>query len=293
MFPIHRILSFFFDEKYETFSDYGFENAKIFIEKSTFDPEVKNKIIQIMEKLKDLDSNSFPEKCIEFYTGEDLCYVFNKALRNFEKFYVEMAYFIGPFYYGIYRYSMQHPEKQLRGENKILYRDITMSRLDLYSYQFCENDIICFPSFTSTTYDEKLNFKPTENAKKINNEEIEEKSFVKMIIYYNPQGKCLPQGVDISDKSHYNEKEILLFPFTFLTIDKVEIHSGKENDKHLIFMTIINKGDFMEFGLKEKYAFKLTEKGTKIEIDKKNNSSCDDNELYYGMSFKYIPEDLL
>ena len=58
-------------------------------------------------------------------------------------------------------------------------------------------------------------------------------------------------------------------------------------------MTIINKGDFMEFGLKEKYAFKLTEKGTKIEIDKKNNSSCDDNELYYGMSFKYIPEDLL
>ena len=293
LFTIHRILSFFFDKNFETFSNYSFEIAKIFIEKSTFEQEVKNKIIKIMKNLIGLDSFSFPEKCIEYYTGEDLCYVFNRALRNFEKFYVEMAYFIGPFYYGIYRYSLLHPIKQLKKEKKILYRDITISRLDLYSYQFCENDIICFPSFTSTSYDENLNFKPSENSKKINNEEIEEKSFAKMIITYNPQGNCQPQGVDISDKSHYNEKEILLFPFTFLKIDKVEIHSGKENDKHLIFMTMINKGDVLEFGLKDKYAFKLSENGTKIVIDKMNNSSCDNNELYYKLGFKYIKEDLL
>jgi len=167
-----------------------------------------------------------------------------------------------------------------------------MSRLDLYSYQFCENDIICFPSFTSTTYDERLSFKPTENANRINYEDIEEKSFVKMIITYNPQGECEPQGVDISDKAQFDEKEILLFPFTFLNIDKVEIHSGKKDDEHLIYMTIINKGDVLEYGLKNKKAFKLTEHGTKISIDRENNSSCDDNELYYGMSFKYIKDDL-
>ena len=74
-FPIHRILSFFFDKQFETFSDYGFKIAIIFIQKSTFEPVVKNKIIKIMENLKDLDSISFPEKCIEYYTGEDLCYV--------------------------------------------------------------------------------------------------------------------------------------------------------------------------------------------------------------------------
>ena len=283
LFPIHRILSFFFDENFEKFSNYSFEIAKIFIEKSTFEQEVKNKIIKIMEELTYLNSISFPEKCIEYYTGEYLCYVFNRALRNFEKFYVEMAYFIGPFYYGIYRYSLLYTEKQLKKEKKILYRDIIISRLDLYSYQFCENDIICFPSFTSTTYDEKLNLKPSKNSKKINNEEIGEKSFVKMIITYNPQGVCQPQGVDISDKSHYNEKEILLFPFTFLKIDKVEIHSGKQNDKHLIFMAIINKGDVLEYGLKNKYAFKLSENGTKIVIDYNNKSSCVNNELYYKM----------
>jgi hypothetical protein len=218
-----------------------------------------------MEKLTKESKNSFPKKCIEYYTVEDLCYVFNRALRN-EKFYHEMAYFIGPFYYGIFIYSLGNPEKQLKDEKKILYRDIKMSRLDLYSYQFCENDIICFPSFTSTTFDENLNFVPGLNANKINNEEIEEKSHVKMIITYIPQGDCEPQGVDISDIAQFDEKEILLFPFTFLNIDKVEIHSGKENDKHLIFMTIINKGDVLEFGLKKKYAFKLIEHGTKIII---------------------------
>jgi len=293
LFPIHRILSYFFDDKFKTFSYENFGFAKIFVENSTFEQEVKNKIINIMRKLSLLDSVSFSEKCIEYYTGEDLCYVFNRALRNFEKFYVEMAYFIGPFYYGIFRYSMLHPEKQLKQQKKILYRDITISRLDLYSYQFCENDIICFPSFTSTTFDEKLNFIPTENANKINNDEIDEKSHAKMIITYNPQGNCQPQSVDISDKAQFDEKEILLFPFTFLKIDKVEIHSGKENDKHLIFMTIINKGDVLEFELKNKYAFILVENGTKIVIDKMNNSSCDNNELFYKMNFNYIEEDLL
>ena len=64
-----------------------------------------------------------------------------------------------------------------------------------------------------------------------------------MIISYNPKGKCVPQGLDVSNESIYsNEKEILLFPFTFLKIDKVEINTGKQNDKHYIYMTIINKG---------------------------------------------------
>ena len=78
-----------------------------------------------------------------------------------------MAHFIGPFYNGIFKYSMKNPENQLKNERKTLYRDIIMNRLDLYSYQFCENDIICFPSFTSTTVLENYDFKPGENAKKL------------------------------------------------------------------------------------------------------------------------------
>ena len=50
-----------------------------------------------------------------------------------------------------------------------------MNRLDLYAYQFCEGDIICFTSFTSTTIKKNLKFKSTNISKKINklNHEIE------------------------------------------------------------------------------------------------------------------------
>ena len=292
IFPIHRVLSYFFDEKFEFFSYEEFETAKKFISETNYESDIKEKIIKVMGEL--VCCENFPEKCIKYYTGEDLCYVFNKSLRNFEKFYVEMCFFIGPFYYGIYRYAMEHPKKQLKDKAKILYRDITMNRLDLYAYKFCEYDIICFPSFTSTTFDEKLYFRPSDNSNKINNEKIEEKSYVRMIITYKPKGICQTQGVDISDKSQFGgEKEILLFPFTFAKIDKVEIHSGKENDRHLIYMTIINKGDVLEYGLKKKYAFKLTDYGSKIIIDKQYNSSYDKNELYYGVRFRYINDKFL
>ena len=291
IFPIHRVLSYFFDEHFFEFSEEYYKIAKRFIINSTETSETKYKVIEIMKKL--LNSQNFPVDCIKYYTGENLCYIFNKALRNFEKNYVEMAYFIGPFYFGLYRYGIYHPRKQLKTK-QILYRDITIERLDLYSYQFCENDIICFPSFTSTTLDKNLNFEPSSNANLINNDQIEEKGFCKMIIYYNPKGRCIFPGIDISKESQFSgEKKILLFPFTFLRIDKVEIHSGKENDKHIIYLTIINKEDILEYGLKKGYGFKLVENGTKIIIDYDNESNCDDNELFYTMKFEYINENLL
>ena len=112
-----------------------------------------------------------------------------------------------------------------------------------------------------------------------------------MIINYKPEGKCIHQGLDISDESQVSdEKEILLFPFTFLRIDKVEIHSGKENDKHYIYMTIINKGDLLENILNENFAFKLIENGTKIIKDDKHNSAYNDNEEFYKMNFKCMKE---
>ena len=291
IFPIHRALVSFFDPNFIEFSFDYFLFAKKFILDSTETTETKYKIIDIMKKLA--FSKNFPVDCIKYYTGENLCYMFNKALRNFEKNYIEMAYFIGPFYFGLFRYSLLNPEKQLN-EKTVLYRDITIDRLDLYSYQFCENDIICFTSFTSTTLKKNLNFQPTYNASLINNDQIEEKGYVKMIITYDPKWKCESPGIDVSEESSYSdEKEVLLYPFTFLRIDKVEIHSGKENDKHFIYLTIINKGDILELGLKQKFAFKLIDNGTKLVIDYNNKSDCDNNELYYKMNFKYIDKSLL
>ena len=293
LFPIHRILAYFFKFDYYHFSNDYFLKAKEFIDKSTYEDEIKNKIIRILEDLtKYKGEDSFAKACIRYYTGENLCYIFNKALRNFEKFYVEMCYFIGPFYFALFNYALNNKEKALN-KKVILYRDLIMNKLDLYSYIFNENDIICFPSFTSTTINENLNFKPSKNAKKINNiVNIGDKNYVKMIISYNPEGYCVPQGLDISEESKYSkEKEILLFPFTFLKIDKVEIHSGTENDKHFIYMTIINRGNELEDALNKNHSFKLVENGTKLIIDYHNDLKCENNEIYYKMNFGDIEEE--
>ena len=142
LFPIHKILAYFFEFSINNFSNDYFLIAKTFINRSVLEIELKQKILYIMEDLINYKGNKeFPERCIHYYTGENLCYVFNKALRNFDKFYVEMAYFIGPFYYGLFEYALDNPQKALINK-AILYRDLTMERLDLYFYQFCENDII-------------------------------------------------------------------------------------------------------------------------------------------------------
>ena len=280
LYPIHKVLAYFFDLCKSRFSNDYLKKSIKFIDKSLLESKIKIEIIDIMQKLSECPSSEFPRACIEYYTGENLCYIINKALRNFEKYYVELAHFIGPFYYGLLKYALDNPNKALN-KKSTLYRDVMMDRLDLYAYQFCEGDIICFTSFTSTTIKKDLKFKSTNISKKINNEKNEEKSYVKMIISYNPKGKCVPQGLDVSNESIYsNEKEILLFPFTFLKIDKVEINTGNQNDKHYIYMTIINKGDILEYGLNNNYSFKLVENGTKIIIDKNNDITCDNNESY-------------
>ena len=279
-YPIHKVLAYFFDFYKSNFSNSYFQKAIQFINESFLESKMKNEIIDIMKKLSECPPSDFPRACIEYYTGENLCYIINKALRNFEKYYVELAHFIGPFYYGLLKYALDNPNKALN-KKSTLYRDVMMDRLDLYAYQFCEGDIICFTSFTSTTIKKDLKFKSTSISKKLNNNNNEEKSYVKMIISYNPKGKCVPQGLDVSNESIYsNEKEILLFPFTFLKIDKVEINTGKQNDKHYIYMTIINKGDILEYGLNNNYSFKLIENGTKIIIDKNNDITCNNNESY-------------
>jgi len=50
---------------------------------------------------------------------------------------------------------------------------------------------ICFTSFASTTINENLNFEPSKNAKKVN-KNLEDKSFARMIITYNPTKEDAP-----------------------------------------------------------------------------------------------------
>ena len=117
-----------------------------------------------------------------------------------------------------------------------------------------EGTIICFSSFTSTSF--ISGFIPTENAKNVNNIIDEDKVSLQMIINYEHKFNNVPQGMVLKNYStNQFENEVLLFPYTFIKVRKLE--KVKDNSYRL-YCKIINKNNILEFGLK---------KGKKVILD--------------------------
>jgi len=91
-------------------------------------------------------------------------------MRNFEKGLISLAYYMGPFLYGLNKYVYDNPRDFAFKENMVLFRNIECSILDFYLYAINRNHIICFPSITSTST-EPQQFKTTNLAKKVNKNE--------------------------------------------------------------------------------------------------------------------------
>ena len=189
----------------------------------------------IYDNLKDLvgikDNSCFVEKSIRLYINEgSFAYIINKYMRNFEKGLSYLSYYIGPLLYGLNKFIYDNPSFGLF-KNFKLYRIIKCSKLDFYQYKINLGHIICFPSFTSTSY-EQIEFQPTDLSDKINN---------------NDNNK----GHDSLPLSNYNEKEVLLFPFTFAKINN--IYSDEENgiSFEVIEMEIIGRESYIEYKLRD------------------------------------------
>ena len=82
------------------------------------------------------------------------------------------------------------------------------------------------------------------------------------------------------------EKEILLFPFTFLKIDKVEINTGNQNDKHYIYNEQIlpNKNINKNYAVEQKCEGgqindKKIQNKNKSIYNKKNNNFKENKQL--------------
>ena len=181
-FAIHRMLCKFFKRDWSNpcLTMENLNAVSIFLERANFEYNMKYKIALIMKNL--YYSKNFTLYCIYYYTGDDLCYIFNKTLRDIGKNFDGMSHFIGPFDYALHKYLRDYPSKGIYC-NKILYRDAKMNYLDLCSYCLSENDVICYPSFTSTTTKKNLNFESTANAKTVN-KTLDDAIHVKMIFYY-------------------------------------------------------------------------------------------------------------
>ena len=258
-FLIHKIYSFFFknieDKNIEpSFKQIYFDKFKYLLD---------SELSKIYDNLKDLvgikDNNYFVEKSIRLYTNEScFAYLLNKYMRNFEKGLSYLSYYIGPLLYGLNKYIYDNPSFGLFKQFK-LYRIIKCSKIDFYQYKINLGHIICFPSFTSTSYEE-IEFKPTDLSDTINNNDDNKNMLnVKLVLDYSYKNGYISPGIIIdNNKGHdslplskYNEKEVLLFPFTFAKINN--IYSDEENgiNFEVIEMEIIGRESYIEYKLRD------------------------------------------
>ena len=245
-FVFHKLLSFFFKEDFSDpifNEEYITEVMRYIIKDKGYELKTKNIINDILFKLG--KSNDFAKDVLKEYSSENgFVYFFNKIMRRIENGILQLSFFIGPMYYSIIRDIKYN---KLSGLNKsvILYRSIVINDVDLNFYYMSIGNVICFPSFTSTSL--KIGFSTTNNAlkiNKINKEKIE----IEMILEYKHYSNNISPGVIIGDLSYYkNEKEVLLFPFTFIKVVKME---KINNQYYKIYCEIINRENILEFGLK-------------------------------------------
>ena len=267
-FLIHRAYAHFFGKMEDkkslpVFEDSRFKKIKEFIEKSKFiEKKYRDDLINKIGASKDV--KNFAELAIRTYTGEStFCYIFNRTMRNFEEGLISLAYYMGPFLYGVNKYVYENPIHFAFRENMTLYRNIQCSILDFYLYKINLKHIICFPSITSTST-VRGKFNPTKVAKAVNkNNEIPPEDIYKitMIFHYKHETGNISPGIIVKDNvakdgkylsKHKNENEVILFPFTFVRITGIKrIDEEKEKNQYEIHLDIINRKSYIEYTLRD------------------------------------------
>ena len=179
-------------------------------------------------------------------------------MRNFEKGLISLAYYMGPLLYGLNKYVYENPDKFAFRENMVLFRNIECSILDFYLYAINLKHIICFPSITSTST-KPQEFNVTTLAKKVNNYGGIPQALIKITMifnYYHDKGNISP-GIIVKNykgkdgeylSKHKNENEVILFPFTFARISKI---NKIEKNYYEIHLDIINRKSYIEYTLRD------------------------------------------
>ena len=166
-------------------------------------------------------------------------------MRKIELGVARLSFLIGPMYYTMLRFLYLSGKNYLLNRNVTLYRTIYVNECNLNNFYMSKHNIICFPSFSSSSFVE--DFETTNNAKQVNNiSENDIKVIMKLRYFHNSNN--VPIGMILKEFSiAQHEHEVLLFPFTFIVVDNL-----KEINKKFYELegTIINKARTLEFGLK-------------------------------------------
>ena len=204
-------------------------------------------------------NDKFVEKCIKYYTEESsFCYLFNRMMRNFEPGLISFSYFMGPFLFALNKYVKENPSFGF-SKNMTFFRKFLCSQIEFYQYRINLGHIICFPSLTSTS-SQYIEFKPTALSAQVNNNNTDEKLLVKLIIEYKHEEGNISPGIIIEDKKNKSgeylssnpfEKEVILFPFTFIRINSIEKEIVQNKEIKVIKSEIINRKSYIEYTLRD------------------------------------------
>ena len=263
-FLVHRAYAHFFgkmnDNSNKYFTKSNLNKIKEYINNSkTISSKEQQNLIKRFEPL--VDKKNFAELAIREYTKESgFCYIFNRAMRNFEPGLISLAYYMGPFLFSVNKYVKDHPGNFSFKGDMILFRNIQCSIYDFYLYKMNLNHIICFPSITSTSTVRGL-FNPTGQAKSLNQNGMSSKDLIRvtMIFSYKHKSKykspgiilcknVASDGLEISENS--NENEVILFPFTFVRITKIN-QMPNEDKMYEMYLDIINREEYIEYTLRD------------------------------------------
>ena len=217
--------------------------------------------------------NSFLEDALKFYTSEnDFVYFINRIMRNIDIEAMKLSFLIGPMHYSMIRYVNDNKEFALT-KDTTLYRNIETKSYDLNNFYMAKNKIICFPSFTSTSF-KKNSFKTTKKAKKVNDLDNEKTVKILMILNYKHNDYNSPQAMIISKFSqHEDEEEVLFFPFTFVEVSDLKTDYDFEIDDiiYVLNCNIINRNTILENGLKNSKEIYINNNGVfTYDEDEKN-----------------------
>ena len=264
-FLIHRTYAHFFDDinnkdnpaHFRSFPNFWEIEKFLYIIKFKDKKEWKELYSKFIFLTHYSTNDEFVEKSIKFYTEESsFCYLFNRIMRNIEPGLISFAYYMGPFLFGLNKYVKENPNFAI-SKNMTLYRVINCSLLDFYQYKINLGHIVCFPALTSTS-SELIDFKPTNLANKTNNSN-NDTLIIKMIFNYIYSEGSISPGIIIEDKKTKNgnylscnpfEKEVILFPFTFARIKKIDKEKVDGIEIQVINLEIINRKSYIEYVLK-------------------------------------------
>ena len=246
---LHKKLAYFFNTSYNTvYYDSNYRN--IFIEYiNNSDIAHKKDAINLLNGVKKGTAREF----IVAYTGENiLCYRLNRWMRECDSNqYEKVKYFSGPFSYALYHYAYTN-RKQGVYASKNFYRKMTIKLSDFLLYKIFVGELICYPAFTSTSEEDitKYDF-PTNTAICVNDLTPNDVSVVLNISYTCKNSSNSTPCVNAEEYSvNDGEREFIFPPFSFFKIEKVVEKEGIPSNPHVIYMSVPNKKNLIEFGLK-------------------------------------------